>query len=206
MRRCSGSVGPSIREAIKVFNYLGVFESQTRKGTVLCEHSRISKESLTWSFFSERRDICDLMDLRKALEQECWFQLCAAQSKDPGSIKAVLERLTFFIGEMDKAFQSDNETALVEADFNFHLVVIESSANAQFAALFQTLQAFTYEEIRASNVFRKKSKRIVQEHEEFVEALLANDLVRLFELFRIHIENAKDRVLKVKLERIDKRL
>ena len=190
----------SIREAIKVFNYLGVFESQTRKGTILCEHSRISKEALTWSFLLGKKDICDLMDLRKALEQECWFQLCLAQAKNPETVKPVLERFAVFIGDMDKALQSDDEVALVDADFNFHLVAIEASANAQFVALFQTLQAFTREEIRESNVQRAKNRRIVQEHEEFVEALLANDGARLFELYRVHIDNAKGRVLKLNLK------
>ncbi len=187
----------SIREAVKVFNYLGVFESQTRKGTVLCEHSRISKEALTWSFLLGKKDIRDLMDLRKAIEQECWFQLCVAHEHDPESMKGVVERLEFFVEKMDDALKNDKEVELVEADFNFHLVAVEASGNAQFSALFQTLQSFTCEEIRESNVLRKKSKRIVSEHVEFVEALKANDHARLLELYRIHIENAKERVLQL---------
>jgi len=185
----------SIREAVKVFNYLGVLESQTRKGTVLCEHSRISREALTWSFLLGKKDIRDLMDLRMAIEQECWFQLALAHERDPVSVGNVLERLDSWIAKMETALKNGMESELVEADFNFHLTAIEYSGNEQFIALFQTLQSFTCEEIRASNIFRKNSDRIVEEHAEFVGALRADDRSRLINLYRIHIANAKERVL-----------
>jgi len=187
----------SIREAVKVFNYLGVFESQTRKGTVLCDHSRISKEALTWSFLLGKKDICDLMDLRKAIEMECWFQLGIAHRRDPEALKGVMERFEFFIKKMKDALENGMESELVEADFNFHLAAVETAGNAQFTALFETLRAFTHEEIRASNAYRKMSKRISEEHEEFIDALKTDDQARLLALYRTHIDNAKERVLKL---------
>ena len=39
----------SIREAIKTFNYLGVLESKTAKGTFVCDSNSISSETLTWA-------------------------------------------------------------------------------------------------------------------------------------------------------------
>jgi GntR family transcriptional repressor for pyruvate dehydrogenase complex len=59
----------SIREAIKVFNYLGVLDSQTAKGTFVCERSRISAEALTWSILLGQDDYYDLIDTRGADER-----------------------------------------------------------------------------------------------------------------------------------------
>ena len=189
----------SIREAIKVFTYLGVFESQTRKGTVLCENSKISKEALTWTFLLGKKDICDLMDLRKAVEQECWFQLWQAHLKDPDSIAGALLKFETCIAAMREAFENDRAVDLVKADFDFHLAAIEYAGNSQFIGMFQTLEAFTYEEIRESNVLREKGEPIVQEHVELLEALKEDDFPRLISLYRTHINNAKERVLKMRL-------
>ena len=48
----------SIREAIKIFNYLGIMESKAALGTFISERSNISREALTWALLlgKETRD------------------------------------------------------------------------------------------------------------------------------------------------------
>ena len=184
----------SIREAIKVFNYLGVFESQTKKGTRLCDHSRISSEALTWSFLLGNKELGDLLDLRKAIEQECWLILLSYKAADPAYFAEMIHRLREKIAIMDVSYKKNDAEALSEADYDFHLAVVESTRNHQFLVLFQTLGSFTREEIFKANKLRKRSRVLITEHEELVDALAAGNRESLFELFRIHIDNAKKRI------------
>jgi GntR family transcriptional regulator, transcriptional repressor for pyruvate dehydrogenase complex len=186
----------SIREAIKVFTYLGIFESQTRKGTCLQDHSGISEEALTWAFILGRDDFRNLMEVRKALELEAWFILCEAAKEDPRSIDPTVVSLEKEIRCMKTAIAEKDDAELVEADFRFHRCAVAASGNSLFSNLFDTLKSFTCEEITRSNIPRNYSPRIVEEHREMIEALKTGDLLTITRLFRVHIEKAIGRVLR----------
>ena len=65
----SFGVGRStIREAIKIFNYMGVLKSQAAKGTYVEERSNISSESLTWSLLLGEDELNEMIDLRGSIE------------------------------------------------------------------------------------------------------------------------------------------
>lgn len=186
----------SIREAIKVFTYLGVFESRTRKGTCLQDHSGISEEALTWAFILGRDDFRNLMEVRKALELEAWFILCEAAKEDPRAMDPTIAALEKEISCMKAAIAGRNAAELVEADFRFHRAAVAASGNNLFTNLFDTLKSFTCEEITRSNIPRNYSPRIVEEHKEMIDALKTSDLLTITRLFRVHIEKAIERVLR----------
>ena len=58
----------SIREAIKIFNYLGVLHSKAALGTFVQERSSISSEALTWAMLLGRDELRDIIDMRGAVE------------------------------------------------------------------------------------------------------------------------------------------
>jgi len=186
----------TIREAIKVFTYLGVFESRTRKGTCLQDHSGISEEALTWAFILGREDFRNLMEVRKALELEAWFILCEAARQEPGSVLRTIHSLEDEVACMERAISERDDMELVEADFRFHRAAVAASGNSLFTNLFDTLKSFTCEEITRSNIPRNYSPRIVEEHKEMIEALKTGDLLTITRLFREHIEKAIGRVLR----------
>ena len=136
----------SIREAMKVFSYLGIFESKTRRGTFLRGHSGISTEALTWAFILGHDDFRNLMEVRKALELEAWFILCEATGSDPQAVVPTIEALRHEADCMEKAITDRNEIELVEADFRFHRSAVAASGNILFTNLFDTLKSFTCEE------------------------------------------------------------
>jgi GntR family transcriptional regulator, transcriptional repressor for pyruvate dehydrogenase complex len=186
----------SIREAIKVFSYLGIFESKTRKGTFLRGHSGISAEALTWAFILGHDDFRNLMEVRKALELEAWFILCEAARHDQQAVMATITALRHEADCMERAITERDDTELVDADFRFHRCAVAASGNTLFAHLFDTLKSFTCEEITRSNIPRNYSTSIVAEHRELIAALEKSDLLTITRLFRVHIERAIDRVLK----------
>ena len=196
MAKTFGVSRSSIREAIKIFSYLGVFDTQTRRGTVLCKHSSITNEALTWTFLLDTKEIGDLMELRKVIEQECWLLLVEACEKDPHRIVQVREDLNVEISAMSKARAAGLDVVLMEADFKFHQKVIDYSGNIQFMHLFQTLKSFTCETIRKSNINRNFSEDIVEEHLQFIKTLERKDSAELVRMFRTHIENSRQRVIR----------
>ena len=184
----------SIREAMKVFSYLGIFESKTRKGTFLRGHSGISTEALTWAFILGHDDFRNLMEVRKALELEAWFILCEAAGRDSQAVMPTITGLRHEADCMERAINDRDDTELVEADFRFHRCAVAASGNILFTNLFDTLKSFTCEEISRSNIPRNFSLSIVTEHRELIEALEKDDLLTITRLFRAHIEQAITRV------------
>lgn len=195
MAKTFGVSRSSIREAIKIFSYLGVFDTQTRRGTVLCKHSSITNEALTWTFLLDTKEIGDLMELRMVIEQECWLLLFEACRNDKNRIAQVTKDLSIEISAMSIAREAALDVELMEADFRFHQKVIDYSGNMQFMHLFQTLKSFTCETIRKSNINRKFSEDIIEEHMQFLKVLGEGDETKLVNLFRTHIENSRRRVI-----------
>ena len=179
---------------IKIFSYLGVFESQTRRGTILCDHSNISNEALTWTFLLGEKEFDDLIELRKCIEQEAWVILCEKAAKNKKAIQPIINELNTEVYKMKKALSEKDPKALEEADYSFHQLVINASNNEQFIKLFQTLKAFTLEEIRKSNTYRNLSQSIYSEHMEILEAFKAGNREKVIKLFRAHIEKTKRNV------------
>lgn len=184
----------SIREAIKIFSYLGVFETQTRRGTILCSHSSISNEALTWTFLLGKKDFDDLLALRKAIEQEAWIMLCDARKKNMGDTQETINKLKSEVDKMRQAVREKSIEKLEKADYSFHESVISASRNEQFIILFETLKSFTLEEIRKSNIYRNMSISIYTDHLHMLKALEAVDIGKILKLFNAHIKNTRKNV------------
>lgn len=195
MAKIFGVSRSSIREAIKIFSYLGVFETQTRRGTVLCTTSSITDEALTWTFLLGPKEIDDLMELRKAIEQDCWMRLCKTCAENPQELEHIRKDLQIELDGMSAALGERDLDRLTEADFRFHQKVIAHSGNVQFIHLFGTLKSFTRDAIRTSNVKRALTSEIVDEHLKILQELESGHGPEVLRLFNDHIENSKARIL-----------
>ena len=74
---------PTIREAIKIFNYLGVLKSYTGKGTFVSDSENISIEALTWSILLADNEVSELIELREVIEQRGLENLTQKYKKNP---------------------------------------------------------------------------------------------------------------------------
>lgn len=176
----------SVREAIKIFHYLGVLESQTGRGTYVCDREKISSEALTWSILLGENDFSELIQLRAALEQFGLRSLVESHSQNPASVSGVMEGLEGAIEQIKAAVEKQDLEALIQADYSFHGTVIAASQNSLFTAIYRTLRAFMHEEIKKSlqNVNLQKS---IREHREFVEVIKSGDAEKALEVHRKHI-------------------
>jgi GntR family transcriptional repressor for pyruvate dehydrogenase complex len=184
----------SIREAIKVFNYLGVLDSQTAKGTFVCERSSISAEALTWSILLGRDDYYDLIDTRGAIETWALVSLAELQGRNAQVAAPHLAELEGQIERMRQAIAANNREELARADYDFHARVIAGVGNELFNAVYRVLRAFMYEEIERSHQDFADISTIIQEHQEFLEAVRSGDPVRAMQTGRQHVFSIKKRL------------
>ncbi len=187
----------SIREAVKIFNYLGVLKSQTAKGTYVQERSKISKEALTWSLLLGNDDIEEMIDLRGAIEMWAMIKLYEGiKSREAEALKTINELDTILISMFEAAGNEDKKK-LIEYDFMFHHKILAGCGNNLFLSLFETLRSFLYKEIENSQMKYKNLKKIPEEHEIILKALKQAehgipDLV--YSTYHAHITNIKEKL------------
>ncbi len=186
----------SIREAVKIFNYLGVLKSQAAKGTFVQERSHISTEALTWSVLLGEDEFEEMVDLRGAIE--LWSIISLAKRVAAGSetAAAVVEDLWQTVRDMEESVRNyaDPGDKLILEDFRFHGLIIKAQGNEQFYSLYQTLRSFLYEEIRSSQSNYPDPLLIPQEHKEITEAIASGDPNRVLFTYIDHIVNIKHRI------------
>jgi DNA-binding FadR family transcriptional regulator len=181
----------SIREAIKVFNYLGVLDSQTAKGTFVCDRASISAEALTWSILLGRDDYQELIDMRGAIEMWSLVQLAELYGRDPGLVAEAVSALERQLERMRRAVAAGEREELAGADYDFHAAAIAGCGNRLFSAIYGVLRAFMYEEIEKSHQAFTDISTIVQAHEEFLRALRSGDPLTAQRTVRAHIASIK---------------
>ncbi len=184
----------SIREAVKIFNYLGVLKSQAAKGTYVQERSNISTEALTWSLLLGNDEMEEMIDLRGSIE--LWSILALSKKVSNGSSEAlkVLKVLDNIVEKMNVSVEKGLFEELIEADFQFHNTIIKTQENAQFSSLYQTLRSFLVEEMRTSQEDYQNPAQIPEEHGSIVKAIASGNPETVLLKYTDHIENTKRRV------------
>lgn len=176
----------SIREATKIFNYLGLLESHAGKGTFLCERTHISSSALSLVALLGNNESNEVVDMRFALELWCALDLAAAYAnKIPAAFTSV-ERMDALVSKMSLA-ASDSD--LVDLDIAFHEQLVESQHNELFTDIFKTLRTFSYDldSIVHSN-FTDKSE-IMETHRDLMNNIKSNDTLSIITSVKAH--NAK---------------
>ena len=179
----------SIREAIKIFNYLGVLESRAAIGTIVRERSQISTEALTWSLLLGEDEFEEMVDLRGAIELRC---MCKISSKITNGDKNILElvnKLEEIVDKMKSAALKKDYVKISELDMNFHFLIIESTDNELFDSLYQTLKAFLKEEVETTNLNYQNPEEIWQEHRKLLDALKSGDNLIILSEYENHLKN-----------------
>ncbi|MBI9101041.1 MAG: FadR family transcriptional regulator [Spirochaetales bacterium] len=184
----------SIREAIKIFNYLGVLKSIAGKGTFIQERSKISTEALTWSMLLGNDEFEEMVDLRGSLEVGATFTISALMKADKNFADQILEKLEENIALMKKSIKENDRDNLIELDLRFHRIIIQECRNELVISLFDTLKSFLYDEIRQSQRDYINLSKIADEHEDLLKALKSGNPANLQSAFSEHYENIKNRI------------
>ncbi len=158
----------SIREAIKVFQHMGIVESKAAKGTFVQDRANISLEAITWALLLGDDDLRDVFELREAIELMSFRRAATKLQKGDPAGRQIVDQLKEHVATMHRAAEANDQTLLADADYQFHLTIISASENRLFVALYQTLQAFMKNEIRRTYYRIESLKAVAADHQEIV--------------------------------------
>ncbi len=182
----------SIREAIKIFNHLGVMESKSALGTFVCERSNISKEALTWALLLGNDEIDEVIELRGAIELWSFTRLTMMNGSNPEEAKPHVELLAQELERMKSCIENGEKERLIEADYDFHSHVIRSSNNPLFVEMYGILRSFMIHEIEKTQGRYAVSERILEEHRQLLQAVESGDASKAEGAYIKHINNIKN--------------
>lgn len=179
----------TIREALKIFQYLGIIELRNPKGTFICESSNISSESLTWSMLLGKKDFTDLIELRMVLEHQGLWYLMSYHKENEKLLAETVAKLRTEVRLMEEAIITGDLEKRINADYSFHKHIIEVSGNQVFNNLYETMKSFMYEEITTSQTDVTDTRAIVENHTSLINSILNDSYYEATEKFRTHIKD-----------------
>lgn len=185
----------TIREAIKIFNYLGILESRTARGTYICDRTSISAEALTWSVLLGTRELSELIEIRGALELWSILRFTEAVGRQEEGALQALEQLRRLVEKMRQAGSDRRDEGRIDADYEFHQIIIMVGGNSVFSSIYSTLRSFMKEEISRSQDKYPDPRVIAEEHQTIVDALGGGNPAEAERVCLGHIENIKQRIL-----------
>ena len=181
-----GTGRSTIREAIKIFNYLGVLESIPSKGTFVCDRSKISSEALTWSVLLGKDELDELLELREIMEQRGLVRLLGLVAENREAAAPHLMKLQHQVDNLRRAINGPSQDDLISANYEFHKRIVELTGNRLFISFYDTLKSYMFN-IILKNISKSEQERILKEHIDILEAVKSGDAALTLEKHSRHI-------------------
>lgn len=179
----------SIREALKVFQHLGILEARVPKGNYVCSSSSISKEALTWSFLLGDNEFYDLLEFRLVMEQQgLWYLLVYKANKKEFKQK-IVRNLQNEVLIMKEALQEADDDKRVEADYRFHQHLIEACGNKLFDSIYNTLNVLIREEMKRAAEDHEYYEKSPERHQLLIDKIIEGDYQKATDAYRSHIHD-----------------
>ena len=179
----------TIREVLKIFQYMGVIELRNPKGTYICESSNISSEALLWSMLLGRKDFSEIIELRVVMEQQGLWYLLEYHKEDKKLRDMTINNLKSDISSMRKAIKNNDIEDRLSSDYNFHGHIIQVCQNEIFKNLYRTMKSFMFHEIDDAQKNIESLLQIPENHEKLLQAIVDDKYDTATDLFRHHIKN-----------------
>ncbi|GAB3697232.1 FadR/GntR family transcriptional regulator [Mariniluteicoccus flavus] len=129
-----GASRSSMRECLRVLETLGMVASRRRVGVTVQQSgswNAFDPRVIGWRLASEGRNqqILELTQLREAIEPVAASLAALRRTPEEG------RRLTVLAGEMEACAHADDLPAYLDADIEFHALILRASRNDMFARL-----------------------------------------------------------------------
>lgn len=191
-----GTGRSSVREAIKIFNYLGILESVTGTGTHVCDSANITTHALSWAIILREKNALELLELRDVIEFQSLMTLISRNSAFPESILDILTELDGILEDMREAVIQKSSEQRIENDFNFHSTIIKGSENTVYMSIWDALRYFLLDEITKVES-QYPADDIVMEHQQIIDAIRSGDVKKVKKAHREHIEDIRKKLIKI---------
>lgn len=186
----------TVREAIKIFNYLGVLQSRRGAGTFVSESSKVSTEILSWAVLISTQDFMHYLDLREVIEEWCTLSLLNSYTINVESAKATLTKIEKQIHILKTAVENSSLKDKIEADFNIHSTIVEAQGNHVVTAIWHALNGFLHKEIELLEV-HSPAEDLVAEHQAIIDGIKSKSKRQTYGAFHSHIDNIRKRIASI---------
>ena len=178
----------SIREALKVLQFIGFIESRPGDGTFISYlHPDILIEKLNSVTASKKEDLLlDLLELREVLEPRI-VEFCV--------LRATEEELE----EIERSFtllKDKDEEESSYADAAFHLAIARASKNVMFIRLMETMLAMIQETRAKTLSLSRQQEKIWQEHFNIVQSIKNRNAKEAAKAVTLHLYNIRELIEK----------
>jgi GntR family transcriptional regulator, transcriptional repressor for pyruvate dehydrogenase complex len=184
----------TVREAIKIFQYLGILEVSPRTGTVVGDYTNVSTEALTWSILLRKNDLYELVALREVIEQRALETLTALCATAPQRAEGIIADLEQQVRRMRDAVAASAIEDIVAADYEFHRLIIAACGNTLFSNIYDTLRSFMLEEIRKTNLIESTRATLVDEHRAIIAGIRSGESQSALRAFETHITGVEEQL------------
>lgn len=176
----------SIREAIKVFQYLGILETRVPKGTFIRKSSTMAAELITWFTIIEQKSVYEIIEMREVFEQKGILNIVGYFSTEPERAYNAIHRLEEQVEQMENAINSFHFENISNADYNFHYNIIQETNNTIFLSIFKLLHKFTRDEMLKTHEKYTDIHKLVEEHRVIIEAIKTKDPLKALQIHAEH--------------------
>lgn len=178
----------SLREALLTLETLGLLKTEAGRGTFVASPSvsdtGVSGHMAPWRY-SDSYSVFDVFQTRILLEGEI-ARLSAGRLT-----QLQLDKMERATQTMEDCWANQDLLANVEADLEFHGVIVSACSNAMLKALYQTVRDQVTETQRQPIPITdpERMRESIGEHRKIIAALSANDGLRAKHEMEIHIRN-----------------
>lgn len=179
---------PSIRDALRVLTTRGLLEARQGDGYYVSD--RLQQAFIGgWQDLLQHHDYLesDVLDFRRSLEGI--LAALAAQRRT----ETDLERIEYWLGQIDMAVDKKSVKLQSQADVNFHQAIAEASHNVLFSQLSASLLRILHQHTQKNlaNMFSIDDEAKIslrEQHRAIVAAIRAKDAVLAQQLAAKHID------------------
>lgn len=181
----------SVRKALAKLDGMGIIEVTPRDGAYVRRRSlEEAAEPLTQVLFQERQQVAHLFEVRQLIETQA-VRLAALRRDE-----ADLQRLR----ELNRQFEAGLRHGDLASQTNteFHLSIVKAAKNPVLTEIMSTVLTATIEVYAAARrqtlLQAPNLLRFVEEHEQIIKAIAAQDAELAAALIARHIDDARRRI------------
>ncbi|WP_421703085.1 FadR/GntR family transcriptional regulator [Aliiroseovarius sp.] len=178
---------PKLREALQALEDRGLVHVRHGDGTFIAALSgRAMSPALLALYARHGRAFYDYLEYRR--EQEAFASRLAAER----ATKSDLARLGDILETLQKAWEEGDAEASQEADLALHVAVVDASQNTTFIHMMASIYDLTRQGLFYNRAFLRTmdgtGRKLLDQHREIVEAILAGDPDRAEAAARKHLD------------------
>ena len=176
---------PSLREALQTLETLGLIRSEPGRGTFVAYGLEAGSAANRRWRYADSFSLRDVFQTRIMMESE----IVALAALEIGHDD--LTRLAAATNEMQRAWDAGDLVANVEADVQFHRIIVADCGNRMLQALYENMASLLTETQRQPIPATKteRMRQSIGEHRVLIEALRARDQTAARAAMATHIRN-----------------